>query len=452
MQEVIELQLPDKTIVFNDSQLKVFNALFNDDGTIKPDCPREISFFGAVRCGKSYLYQLIGWILANKYAGLKGLWVRDTYGQLKDSVIKQFNDDFARYGAFEYKKTDREAIFPNGSTIKFRAFDVDGLGILSSEYDFIVFCQAEDVFEQWFMLALSRLSGKVLPKPLMLCEGNPANTWVKRRYKDASQEQLAKQGILFVEAGTLENAKNLPANYIEMLKNNYSEQFFNRYVLGGWEQIDEMVFDSFRANEHVIDPIDTKYITNFKKRAGLDYGWVNPTAVVWGYIDFDGVLTIFDEWGGSKQTPADIAANAHRYGKMVIVADYSIKRPDRDGRSVWQDLGDAGLNLLESNKHETANIQLANTLFKTGRLKISKRCVNLITEIKDYKFKRLKLGQEKNQPEETVDKNNHYIDALLYLIASLEELKSHDPKLLQEKDTLKAKTFEMPEYDFSQRG
>lgn len=454
MNEIIELQLPDKTIVFNESQLKVFNALFNENGTLKQDCPREVAFFGAVRCGKSYLYQLIGFLLANRYDKCRILWVRDTYGQLKDSVIKQFNDDFGRYSAFEYKKTEREAVFPNGSTIKFRAFDIDGLGILSSEYDMIVFCQAEDVFEQWFMLALSRLSGNVLPKPIMLCEGNPANTWVKKRYKDATREELLSKDILFVEAGTLENAKNLPVNYIEMLRANYSPQFFNRYVMGGWEQIDEMVFDSFRQNEHVIDPVDTKYIVNFKQRSGLDYGWVNPTAIVWGYIDFDGCLTIFDEWGGSKQTPKEIALQANRYGKMVIVADYSIKRPDRDGRSVWLDLCDAGLNLLESNKQELANIQLANTLFKTGRLKISRSCVNLITEIKDYKFKRLKLGQEQthNTPEETVDKNNHYIDALLYLIASLEELKSHDPKLLKEKESLKAKTFEMPEYDFSQRG
>jgi PBSX family phage terminase large subunit len=432
--EVIELQLPDKTITFNESQLKVFNALFNDDGTIKDSDIREISFFGAVRCGKSFLFQLIGWLLACRYPNARILWVRDTYGQLKDSVIKQFNDDFGRYGAFEYKKTEREAVFGNGSIIKFRAFDVDGLGILSSEYDMIVFCQAEDISIDWFLLALSRLSGRNLTRPLMFCEGNPANTWPKHRYKDQTPEQLKELGILFVEAETSDNQKNLPSDYIEFLKKNYPEAWFNRYVLGGWEQIDEMVFSEFREKDHVIPPHQVP--ATAKKRQGMDYGWRNPTAILWGYIDYDGILRIYATDGGSELTAPEIAKKALALGKQAIVCDYSIKRPDRDGRSLWDDLVKAGLWLQESNKQELANIQLANQLLKTGRLQIMSNCTELIKEMKNYKWKRLKVGKESNLPEETIDKDNHYIDALLYLIASLEELKIESPEQKAFKQTM----------------
>ena len=93
---------------------------------------------------------------------------------------------------------------------------------------------------------------------------------------------------------------------------------------------------------------------------------------------------------------------------------------------MWDDLSYAGLNLQESNKQELENIVLVNTLLRSGRLKITKNCQNLITEMRNYKWKKMKLGQQRNQPEETVDKDNHFIDALLYLTASLEELKSVD--------------------------
>lgn len=435
MKEITELKLPDRTIKFNPSQQRMINQILEIDGSVSKNHYREFSMFGAVRGGKSFLFQMVGWLLCAKYPNVRGLWIRDTYDQLKDSVIKQFCDDFGKYELFEYKSTVREAQFRNGSNIKFRAFDVDGMGILSSEYDFIVFCQAEAIAEQWFLLALSRLSGRKLPKPLMMTEGNPASTWPKRRYKDASPEELEKRGIFFVEMDIEGNRENLPKDFIEFLKANYPENWINRYLYGGWEQVDEMVFSEFRENDCTEPP--QKPLENTKIQQGLDYGWRNPCAILWGFLDYDSRLHIFDEWGGSQKTVQEIAKEARRYGRNVIVADYSIKRPDRDGRSVWDDLCKEGLYLQESNKQEIENIALVNTLLKTKRLFIGKNCTNLLREIRNYKWKSQKIGDERNLLETPVDKDNHYIDALLYLVASLEELRSiHPDKFIPENSLL----------------
>lgn len=428
-----KLHLPDKTVNFNPSQQRFFNDCFSKNGKLTGN-HREYAFFGAIRCGKSYAYQLAGWLIASNYDGVKILWVRDTYKQLQDSVIKQYNDDFQKYGGYTYKKTEREAVFNNGSVIKFRAFDIDGVGMMSSEYDLIVFCQAEDISEDWFNLALGRLSGKVLPVPMMWTEGNPANTWPKRRYKDATTEELKNKGVLFIEAQTVENEQNLPQDYIENLRKNYPTAFFNRYVLGGWEQIDEMVFSEFRENTMVVEPHNPT--PTAKIRQGLDYGYINPTAIVWGYIDYDTVLHIYAEDGGTKLSPEEIAEKALSKGKYLIVADYSIKRPNDDGSSTWEKLQKNGLSLLESNKDELSNISTVNRLMKTGRLKIHSCCVELIKEIKNYKWKRAKIGSDKNLPEQTVDKDNHWIDAMLYLVASLEELKVESPEQKEYKKSL----------------
>jgi len=430
------IQLGDDLIDLNSSQRLLFNALFNENLSIYPKY-REYAFYGAIRCGKSYAMQLAGFLIALQTPNVRILWVRDTYKELQDSVIQQFRSDFEKYGQFIYKISEREAVFHNDGSIKFRSFDVDGTSMLSAEYDAIFFCQAEAIAEQWFMLALGRLSGTLLPRPLMFTEGNPGSTWVKRRYKDKTKEDLEKAGILFIEAQTIENEHNLSDNYINILKDSYDEVWFNRYVLGGWDAVDEMVFHNFRESLHVVDMQTLETINAFKKRIGMDYGWVNPTALVWGYVDYDGCLVIFDEWGGTQKMPQEIASASNKYGKLVIVCDYSIKRPDRDGRSLWDDLKRQGMNLIESNKQEIQNISLANQLLKTGRLKITRNCTHLINEIKNYKFKRLRLGDNKNNPEQTVDKDNHYIDALLYLIASLEELKTTNPLDIAYKKSLK---------------
>jgi hypothetical protein len=287
----------------------------------------------------------------------------------------------------------------------------------------------EEIPEELFLQALGRNRRRVggMPKNLVFGEGNPASGWVKRKLKDTP----LPPEVFLVEARTRDNPF-LPPEYEINLRKNYPSFWIARYLDGEWTNLDEAVFSEWREQEHIIFPLDLSFIKSWKKRNGLDYGWVNPTAQVWGCVDYDSNLTIYDEWGGVMQTPDEIyqASTRHEamFGKIVTVADYSIKKADRDGRSLWQDLSDSGLNLQESNKQELENIVLVNTLLKTGRLKITKNCVNLIREIQNYKWKKMKLGEEKNHSEQTVDKDNHYIDAMLYLVASLEELKTVDYK------------------------
>ena len=185
----------------------------------------------------------------------------------------------------------------------------------------------------------------------------------------------------------------------------------------------------------------------------MDYGWINPSAMIWLAIDYDDNVFAWDEGGGIEKTPAELVAMNQKHGKRIITpCDYSIKRPDSHGRSLWDDLLREGLMLIESNKQEIENIVLVNTMLKNGRLKICRNCVELIKEIKNYKWKRLKLGEEKNHPEQPVDKDNHYIDALLYGVAFIERRRSQDPAVLREQQSLRSMTMRVPEPKWEDRG
>lgn len=406
----------------------------------------EFYYFGGYGAGKSRVVMTILHVLCSLYP-IHAVIIRQTYPELSDSTIPQYETYFQGEGYY-FNKSSRVAMYDGGARLDFRAFGDEPTKILSNEYDLIAFCQMEEVNEELWLQCKGRNRRRSggLKKNIFLGEGNPSSGWVKKYLKD----KALPSHVWLTEAKTMDNPF-LPKEYIEGMLKSYPEHWIKRYILGEWSSQGDEVFSEFRES-HIVPVIDPKFIRGFKVQAGLDYGWVNPCAIVWGFVDYDGGLTIFDEWSEAQKTPKEIAEQGNRYGRIVIVGDYSMKRPDRDGRSVWDDLCNENMLLLESNKQEIENIMLANTLFKTGRLKITKNCVTLLQQIRDYKWKRLKLGQEKNAPETPVDKDNHCCDALLYLIASLEELKSDDPKKRKESDTLRAKTFELPEFDFKEKG
>ena len=53
---------------------------------------------------------------------------------------------------------------------------------------------------------------------------------------------------------------------------------------------------------------------------------------------------------------------------------------------------------------------------KEGKIKISKRCIHLREEIANYRWKQLKIGEEKNEYEEPIKKDDHSMDTLRYII------------------------------------
>ena len=80
--------------------------------------------------------------------------------------------------------------------------------------------------------------------------------------------------------------------------------------------------------------------------------------------------------------------------------------------------------MIESNKDEYRNILNVNGMMMNKMILISKKCVNLLNEIKNYKWKQAKLGASRSEKEQPVDKEDDAIDAMLYLVNYLSDGKS----------------------------
>lgn len=425
-------------ITLTPKQTRFYESVFNENGFIRTDNVfNEFASFGGFGSAKSFIVMLATLNICLRYPRTHWLYARASYPQLEDSVIRQFRelfpgDDFQ----YIYRSQKREIHFKNGSLIMFRAFDVD-TKILSNQYHGASLCQAEEVIHAFYLQLWGRLRlhSNGIPKNIMLLEGNPGQGWCKERYID----NPLPTNVFFMQSTSYDNPY-LPAGYIEKMKEAYPDAWFRRYVLGNWENLDEMVFNEFVDSIHVIDPIEIP--DSFEKAAGMDYGYKNPSAIVFGAVDYDGDVIIYDEFYEAQKTPDELAQAANRHGRQLVVIDPSTKTPDRDGKDVFQELAIRGIRLRVANKHKLRNISTTNMLLKQKRLFVSRACVNLIKEIKSYKWQRMKLGEEeiKDHKEEVVKKDDHAVDALMYLLAYLVDMQSIEPTPIKPEHTLRFHT------------
>ena len=145
---------------------------------------------------------------------------------------------------------------------------------------------------------------------------------------------------------------------------------------------------------------------------GIDFGWRNPFAALWGVLDHDDVLWILHE----------------RYLQETPLSDHASALPreviwhaDPAGRTEIEELRRAGLIVRRGDNNIRMGIAQVTARIRTGRLKVSPRCVNLIAEARLYRYptplERAALG------ENPIDAHNHALAALRYLVSRISRRK-----------------------------
>ena len=410
-------------VKLNPTQSTLFKTVFAQDkeGNLKMKNSKygHIGCFAGYRSGKSYIMGLIVFLLASTYPKSSIGIIRNSYQQLHDSSIKQFLETYPpEKSGYKYKKTPRDCIFNNGSRISFRAYDVDPDKIKSSEYDCLLLVQAEQISEELFLACIGRLSSTAMPRTLLLTEGNPARCHLRDLYITSTKEWRDKQGIYFIKGSTFENAHNLDPNYIKNLKANYPPSYLKRYLYGSWDSVDDQVYTSL-ATHHVIKPV--KIQDHWFKCVGLDHGTINDSSIVFIAKSDTGEMYVFDEWQGKQASIETLATQCTKYGRLPVIADFSMKAHMVNASSVWSDLYETGLNLIECQKRDKqANILLVNKAFHTNKLYFFDHCKYSIKQHQIYHYKE-QVGKE-DRKEQVVKKDDHSCDAVQYCVRYLDTI------------------------------
>lgn len=210
---------------------------------------RFVLFSGGLGCGKSMILLLKVIYDAMSQPNNYILVGRTSYQEIQDVLLKEFFEICHPSWIKEYRKTPHASVtlhtFTGGSSeIIFRNLDKDSRPeILGLNLGGFAIDQAEDVPEEIFLTLKGRLRRQGI-KHRGYLTSNPKLSWLYRVFKQSPEE-----GHALIEASTLENTKNLPAEYVQDLL-NYPESWRRQYVEGIWDESllsDNMVF----AREHI---------------------------------------------------------------------------------------------------------------------------------------------------------------------------------------------------------
>jgi hypothetical protein len=145
---------------------------------------------------------------------------------------------------------------------------------------------------------------------------------------------------------------------------------------------------------------------------GIDFGWRNPFAAVWGVLDRDDVLWL----GGERylrETPLHEHATAlKQLGPVTWYADPS-------GATEIAELRIGGLAVRRGDNDIRLGIAAVSARLRTGRLKVLRdACPNLSAEARLYRYPT--AAERALRGENPVDEHNHALGALRYLVSKLD--------------------------------
>lgn len=198
----------------------------------------------------------------------------------------------------------------------------------------------------------------------------------------------------------------LPVEELDNAKTSMTPERFEQEYMASFQKTQGLVYKEFDRNKHLYDELPEG---QYEKLGGVDFGFRNPA----GVLDIRLIKDKFwveDEWYKKERTDAQIAdyVKAYKFDEVY---------PDPENAGGIEELRQRNLNVREVIKNKgsvIAGINKIKEAFLTGRLKINKRCVNLISELEMYSYDDDK--GDRNEDEKPIKANDHLLDALRYVI------------------------------------
>lgn len=212
-----------------------------------------------------------------------------------------------------------------------------------------------------------------------------------------------KKGFAYISSNYASNPY-LPPDYIEYLFSTYPENIVKRYLLGQWTGVDGLVYSTFDAFTHVIDPLPPSRLAVKKRWASLDFGGTDPHAILWFSEDLQGDIYVTDEYYKSEVSLGEVAKALHQNKVNEIYCDHDVA----DRLTLTRDYNIHGLIRArkEINNGIDTVLQALAKRPETNRprLHIYRNCRNLIRELGTYAW--TMIGGK--------DVSEHTLDALRY--------------------------------------
>lgn len=363
----------------------VFRHLVNSDKKI-------IVEQGGTRSGKTY--NILLWILLHycKENTDKTITiVRKTFPAVRGTVMRDFFDILKNNGLYfeELHLRSTHEYFVNGNRIEFISLD-QPTKIRGRKRDLLFINEANELtFEDWQQL-IFRTTERII------IDFNPSEEfhWIYDRV-------LTREDVDFYQTTYKDNPflNSVVVEEIERLK-DIDENYWRVYGLGERGKSRSLVFN-FTTIKDI--PQSAKLIAK-----GLDFGYTNdPTALVETYIDGDNMY-VNELLYRTGMTNQDIAKE---FQKINIDRRDEVFADSAEPKSI-EEIYRMGWNIKPTLK---GSVNIGIDMIRRYKLHITEASINLIKELRNYKYIEDKNGQLTNKP---VDAFNHGLDALRYSVVN----------------------------------
>lgn len=383
--------------------------------------------------------------LAMEYPGSTGLILRRTRPELKATTERQFlHGGGGPAGDWtgvpqevirKHNKTDNFVELINKSIIHFWPAD-DPEKLSNLNLGWFMIDQAEEVPEEIFQMLQGRLRQAKAPRCGILLANPNGHDWLWRRFV-----YLKYPDHKYVHAKTTDN-DTLPTDYVDSLM-QMPEAWVKRFVEGSFDVFSGQIWPEFNRDIHVLKPFPLPDWYDLME--GIDWGYRNPTSVLWAKFDDKGNCFIVDEHLEANRLASYHAGKVHdrrneQWGQPIetMIDPSSSKIDPTSGRSVIDEFNDGGIIVSPADNAVIAGVNRIGEWLRldpkhehpvTGeihpeaadgkgypRLYVFANCVNLIEHLQQYQWKKQPPTAEEDAKEKPLKKDDHDVDALRYIL------------------------------------
>lgn len=277
---------------------------------------KQLLLAGAAGTGKSLACLWKIYNLCMNTPQIRILFVRKTLSSMRKSVLVSWEDEILGYGhpvlRGGAKRANRQTYdFPNGAQVVLGGMDKAD-AVLSSSYDVIYVCQAEELLEDDIDALISRLRNYKLSYQQLLMDCNPQSKshWLYQRHMDGKLKMLTSFHRDNPFYWNEKEGKWTPEgeNYLEGLRGMGGIRY-RRLFLGEWCAAEGAVFPNFDRDRH-----STKEMPRMKRYVcGVDWGHSDAGAMVLVGEGIDGKLYVVEELLHTGKTLDFWEQVAHRF-------------------------------------------------------------------------------------------------------------------------------------------
>jgi phage terminase large subunit len=369
---------------------------------------------------------------------MRGLVVRKTRASLTESALVTFEEKVVPVHHPILNgpgRAHRQAYrYPNGSILVLGGLD-KASRIMSTDYDVIFVQESIELAENDWEALTTRLRNGVVPYQQIIGDTNPdaPTHWLKRRCEYGKTVILESR---HEDNPLLWNQEKRDwtepgSDYVAKL-DALTGPRKQRLRFGQWVQAEGVVYEGWDPAVHLIDrfPIPA----DWPRYWSVDFGYTNPFVTQWWAEDPDGRLYLYRQLYMTQRLVEDHAAQILALARNEPRPKRVICDHDAEGRATLERY--LKMTTTPAKKNKSPGIQAVASRLKTtgdGKPRLfllrdslverdralleQKKPVCTEEEFDSYVWD---LANNRKKGEEPVDKDNHGMDALRYLVAQVD--------------------------------